>query len=106
MLWSPRTNAKVKKLRQENDKLRSSLVHLRRQRTTKQNRASGLELLLQERLQRIDELNAKLEQARAINHRLEEECEHLAQLVARSQPENRSSNDQHSSATAVAASGI
>jgi len=33
-------------------------------------------------MQRIDELTGRLETARATNHKLEQECEHLAQLVA------------------------
>jgi len=48
----------------------------------KQQYAERLEFLLRERMQRIDELTGRLETARATNHKLEQECEHLAQLVA------------------------
>ena len=41
-------------------------------------------MILRERLKKIDQLNAQLEQARTINHQLENECEHWAQLVAQS----------------------
>ena len=40
-----------------------------------------LEYLLLERNTRIDELTGKLEQARTANQRLEQECEHLADMV-------------------------
>jgi septal ring factor EnvC (AmiA/AmiB activator) len=69
------------KLQRENDGLHTTIVCLRRELTDKQGHVSKLEVLLHERLAKVDELNDKLEQARAVNHRLEQECEHLAQLV-------------------------
>ena len=43
--------------------------------------ASRLETLLHERLTKIDELNGKLEQSREQIRRLDQECEHLVQVV-------------------------
>ena len=40
-----------------------------------------LEILLHQRLETIDALNGKLEQARAANHRLDQECERLVEMV-------------------------
>jgi hypothetical protein len=60
---------------------RSELIRLRRKLTTKEGYAAKLELVLHQRLETIDTLNGKLEQERAAKQRLDEECEHLAQLV-------------------------
>ena len=43
--------------------------------------AQRLEFLVQQRSQRIDELNGKLEQSREQIRRLDQECEHLVQVV-------------------------
>ena len=40
-----------------------------------------LKFLVQERMARIDDLNAKLEQARVQNRKLDEENEHLATMI-------------------------
>jgi predicted nuclease with TOPRIM domain len=40
-----------------------------------------LEHLVQERSERIDELNSKLEQSRAQIRKLDAECEHLADML-------------------------
>ena len=61
-------------------------LRLRHELQNTQGTNGRLKLLLRERLTRIDELTAKLEQARSVNQRLEQECEHLAQLVAAPQP--------------------
>ena len=85
MPWQPRrTPAAVQQLKRSNDALALQLLRVREQLQNKEHRVSGLEMILRERLKRVDELTQKLEQARAANHRLEEECEHLAQLVANS----------------------
>jgi hypothetical protein len=60
---------------------RSELIKLRRKLTTMEGYAARLELVLHQRLETIDALNGKLEQARAAYARLDRECEHLAQLV-------------------------
>jgi hypothetical protein len=36
---------------------------------------------LHQRTEHIDELTGKLEQARTVNQRLEQECEHLADMI-------------------------
>jgi predicted RNase H-like nuclease (RuvC/YqgF family) len=76
-------------LRREVDGLRTTIVCLRREIENKQGAVGRLETLLRERLTRIDELNAKLEQAREQNRRLEAEAEHLAAVIAAS-PDNAS----------------
>jgi DNA repair exonuclease SbcCD ATPase subunit len=81
MPWPPYLPV-AKQLKRHNDELARQLLRVREQLRDKEYRCSGLEMILRERLRRVDELTAKLEQARAANHRLEEECEHLAQLVA------------------------
>jgi chromosome segregation ATPase len=68
-------------LEQTVDQLRMANIQLRRQLTTKTNFANGLKLALAERCTRIDELNGKLEQARAQNRKLDEEAERLAEMV-------------------------
>ena len=68
-------------LERENDQLRMVVIQLRRKLTTKEGYAAKLELVLHQRLETIDTLNGKLQQARAAYARLDEECEHLAQLV-------------------------
>jgi chromosome segregation ATPase len=68
-------------LKQAIDQLRAANVQLRRQLTTKTNLANGLQLALAERCARIDDLNAKLEQARVQNRKLDEENEHLATMI-------------------------
>ena len=40
-----------------------------------------LKFLVQERMARIDDLNAKLKQARVQNRKLDEENEHLATMI-------------------------
>ena len=82
MPWQPRrTPAAVQQLKRSNDALALQLLRVREQLQNKEHRCSGLEMILRERLKRIDELNAKLEQARTVNHRLEEECERLVEMV-------------------------
>jgi predicted RNase H-like nuclease (RuvC/YqgF family) len=76
-------------LRRAVDGLRTTIVCLRREIENKQGAVGRLETLLRERLTRIDELNAKLEQAREQNRRLEAEAEHLAAVIAAS-PDNAS----------------
>jgi phosphoserine phosphatase len=68
-------------LRRECDTLKTTIYCSRRQLENKQGYAARLELVLRLRTQTVDELNAKLEAARAANHRLEDECEHLVKIV-------------------------
>ena len=68
-------------LKRENDALALKLCRLNYEFSNKQDYTNKLEVLLRERLQRIDELNGKLEQARAQNRRLDEENERLVEMV-------------------------
>jgi chromosome condensin MukBEF ATPase and DNA-binding subunit MukB len=76
MPWKPAS------LEREKHALQMKLLQANAQLRLKTIYAERLEYLLRERLARIDELNGKLEQARTINHRLEQEREHLAGLIA------------------------
>jgi predicted RNase H-like nuclease (RuvC/YqgF family) len=69
-------------LERENDCLRTTIVCLRRELENKQGAVGRLELLLHERLNKIDELNGKLEQSREQVRRLGLENELLAAMVA------------------------
>jgi hypothetical protein len=68
-------------LQKENDGLRTGIVRLRHELTNKQGYAERLEVLLRERLERIDELTARIDQLRERNKRLEAEAEHLAAIA-------------------------
>ena len=68
-------------LQRELDQLRTVVVCLRRELTNKEGHVGRLEILLHQRTQTIDELNAKLEQLRDQNKRLDAENEHLAEMV-------------------------
>jgi len=66
--------AEFKLLQKENDGLRTEIVKLRHELTNKQGYA--------ERMERIDELTATIDQLRERNKRLEAEAEHLAAMAA------------------------
>ena len=68
-------------LKKHNAELASALTRVREQLRSKECRCSGLEMILRERLKRIDELNGKIEQLRDQNRRLDEENEHLVEMV-------------------------
>jgi hypothetical protein len=68
-------------LKQENHALQMVVLNLRRELENKQGAVGRLELVLRERLTRIDDFNGKLEQARAQNQRLDAENEHLMDMV-------------------------
>ena len=70
-----------RELIRENDGLKTTIVCLRREIENKEGAVGRLEILLRERLAKVDESNAKLEQARAQNRRLDEECERLVEMV-------------------------
>ena len=61
-------------LQKANDGLRTEIVNLRHELTNKQGYA--------ERLERIDELTATIDQLRERNKRLEAEAKHLAKIAA------------------------
>ena len=69
-------------LQKANDGLRTEIVNLRHELTNKQGYAERLEVLLRERMERIDELTATIDQLRERNKRLEAEAEHLAKIAA------------------------
>jgi chromosome segregation ATPase len=75
-----RSVAELKLLQKENDGLRTEIVKLRHELTNKQGYAERLEVLLRERMERIDELTATIDQLRERNKRLEAEAEHLAAI--------------------------
>ena len=68
-------------LKRENDGLKTTIVCLRREIENRQGAVGRLEFLMRQRSERIDELNGKLEQARAQNRRLDEENERLVEMV-------------------------
>jgi len=74
--------AEFKLLQKENDGLRTEIVKLRHELTNKQGYAERLEVLLRERMERIDELTATIDLLRERNKRLEAEAEHLAAMAA------------------------
>ena len=63
MPWPRRTPAAVQ-LKRDNDALALQVVRLREQLRNKEHYASGLEVLLRERMERIDELNATIDRLR------------------------------------------
>jgi uncharacterized protein HemX len=76
------TVAELKLLQKENDGLRTEIVKLRHELTNKQGYAERLEVLLRERMERIDELTATVDQLRERNKKLVAEAEHLAAMAA------------------------
>ena len=83
MTWPKRRTSLIEvRLKRENDALAIKLLRANSDLKTKTLYAERLEFLLRERMQRIDELTGRLETARATNHRLERECEHLATMLA------------------------
>jgi hypothetical protein len=76
---SPRLDAI--KLQREIEVLAIKLLKANAELRMKTIYASRLEVLVQERCERVDELSAKLEQSRAHIKKLDEECEHLADMI-------------------------
>jgi hypothetical protein len=68
-------------LKRENDGLRTTICSLRREIENKQGTVQRLEVLLCERLTKIDQLVAQVDQLRHRNKALESEAEHLADMV-------------------------
>ena len=73
--------ASVVPLERECNQLKTTIALLHSELEIKEGYVSRLKFLLRERLTRIDDLNGKLEQARAQIRKLDGECEHLAELV-------------------------
>jgi hypothetical protein len=68
-------------LRQETDRLKTALVLLRGELASKEGYAGRLEILLRERLRRVDELTATIDRLRDQNRRLDVENDRLAAMV-------------------------
>ena len=82
MPWPPRRcSAHELELQREVTTLQLKLLKVNRALALKTVYAQRLEFLVQQRSQRIDELNGKLEQSREQIRRLDQECEHLVQVV-------------------------
>lgn len=81
MPWPRRPDLDALKLQRENDGLRTIIVCLKRELENRQGAVGRLELLLRERIERIDELNGRIEQLRNQNRRLDEENEHLVEMM-------------------------
>ena len=67
MPWKP---AALSDLERENHALQMAVLKLRRELTNKQQYAGRLEVLLHERMERIDELNATIDRLRQQNQQL------------------------------------
>jgi hypothetical protein len=79
MKWTRRRLAPIER---ECDQLRTTIIQLRRELETKQGAVGRLEVLLHERLTRIDELNGKLEQSRQQVRRLDLQNQILVEMIA------------------------
>ena len=80
MNWKPRP---LSELEQAIDRLRTENIKLRREVETKQTQVGGLKLALQQRNERIDQLQGQVEAARALCRKLDEEAECYAAMVQR-----------------------
>jgi hypothetical protein len=79
MPWRP--NIDALKLKRKKDELALRLLRTQEQLQISERRRTGLEMILTARLNRISELNDRLERVRAQNRALDEECERLAEMV-------------------------
>jgi hypothetical protein len=80
MPWQLRPR-KLEPVERELDQLRTEVVKLKHDLAGKERFLDRLQFLLRRRTETIDDLNGKLEAVRAANHRLEDECEHYAEMV-------------------------
>jgi hypothetical protein len=78
MPWKVR---RLNPLEKENNQLRTVILQLRHQLTTKEGYAAKLELVLRQRSETIDALRGKLEQSQQQIRRLDLECEHLVEMI-------------------------
>ena len=69
------------KLQRENDGLKTTIVCLRREPENREGAAGRLEVLMRERSARIDELTGTIDRLREQNKRLDQENEHLVEMV-------------------------
>src|SRR6516164_11736627 len=68
-------------LQRTNGTLSTQLLQLREQLRNKERYASGLEILLRQRNERIDQLQGPLDQLRFKNNQSHEEAQHMAMFV-------------------------
>jgi hypothetical protein len=68
-------------LQQENSALKTTIVVLRREVEIREGHVGRLQFLLRERLNKIDALNAVIDQLREQNRRLDQEAERYAEMV-------------------------
>ena len=68
-------------LQRTNGTLSTQLLQLREQLRNKESYAAGLEILLRQRNERIDQLTAQVDQLRHQNKQLDAEAEHYAALL-------------------------
>ena len=68
-------------LKRENDILKTTIVCLRRELENKQGAVGRLEVLMRERIARIDELTGTIDRLREQNKRLDQENEYLVEMV-------------------------
>jgi hypothetical protein len=78
MNWKPRS---LQPLEQENDALKTTICCLRRELENRGGHVARLQFLLSERLNKIDQLNATIDQLREQNKRLDAEAERYAEMV-------------------------
>jgi hypothetical protein len=65
----------------ENDRLRTVVIQLRREVTEKMAYAAGLEMLLRQRNERIDQLTTQVDQLRQHSRHADEGAEYMAMFV-------------------------
>ena len=82
MSWPRRrTSAREAQLQRANDALALQLLWVKSELTRKERYAGRLKYLLRQRTERVDELTGKLEAARTMNQRLDQECERLVEMM-------------------------
>jgi hypothetical protein len=74
-------SADARKLERKNHELAVRLLRVREALEISERRRTGLEIVLTARLNRISELNDRLERVRAQNRALDGECERLAEMI-------------------------
>jgi hypothetical protein len=86
-MWPPRRSTVTAsrnhelQLQRECEVLQLKLLKANSELRTKTVYAQRLEFLVRARNERVDELSAKLEQSRAHIKKLDQECEHLADMI-------------------------
>jgi hypothetical protein len=68
-------------LQRTNGALSTQILQLRAQLRTKERYATGLEILLRQRNERIDQLTAQVDQLREHSRHTDEEAQHMAMFV-------------------------